>query len=369
MTHPHITIITVVKNGEKTIERCIKSVIEQNFPDKQYIIIDGVSDDGTVGIIEKYRDCIDVFVSEPDDGIYHAMNKALTMSEGEIIYFLNSDDWLEPGALDRVERLFKHEDTDIIAGHVYHWEHGRRAGVNKNMPEAIDYGTPFCHQGLFARKRVFEQVGPFNTEYRICADYEWILRAYHHGYSFTCVNDVFANYTKGGLSSDNLDTLVELIDISEKNISRASDPAQVRRINTLRKADLVFDHSYANNIGKAVAGLKECIGSPTHEITVWGAGKLGAKCVNLLLDSGISVGQVADSDPVKWGSRIGGIDVVSPDMVKHSDKVLIAAPGFRDEILHKCLDLGIAEEDILFVDDLIDHLYEEYTVGCGNGIR
>lgn len=109
-----ISIITVCLNSEQTIEQTIKSVIDQNDPDYEYIIIDGDSTDSTLDIIRKYQAYIAILISEPDKGIYDAMNKGIALASGDVIGIINSDDWYEPEILKTVRSCFQKSDAGVV---------------------------------------------------------------------------------------------------------------------------------------------------------------------------------------------------------------------------------------------------------------
>ena len=113
-----VSIITVVKNNEDKIEKCINSVINQSYKDIEYIIIDGNSSDNTKSIIQKYKNQIDILLSEKDNGIWDAMNKGINLATGDIIGFLNSDDVYYPNALQTVVDYFKNKQIDFLFGTV-----------------------------------------------------------------------------------------------------------------------------------------------------------------------------------------------------------------------------------------------------------
>src|SRR5438105_363017 len=112
-----ISIITVAFNAQNTIERCITSVLRQNFKNVQYILIDGKSTDNTLQIINKYRENIDILISEPDNGVYDAMNKGITLATGDIIGTINADDFFaDDDVLYNIEKVFSEQDTGILYG-------------------------------------------------------------------------------------------------------------------------------------------------------------------------------------------------------------------------------------------------------------
>jgi glycosyltransferase involved in cell wall biosynthesis len=164
-----ISIITVVRNGFSTIEQSILGVINQSYRDFEYIIVDGVSTDGTIEIIEKYRKDIAHFISEPDKGIYDAMNKGISLAKGDWIYFLGSDDILYNTSVlfDIFSEKFYNE-YDVIYGNV------QFLNSHKIYDGKFDYeklcNRSICHQAIFYRKEVFQKHGFFDIRFKVAAD-------------------------------------------------------------------------------------------------------------------------------------------------------------------------------------------------------
>lgn len=174
---PVLTVITVVRNGETVMDGCIRSVLEQGISDLEYIVIDGASTDGTLGIVRGYGSAISSVISEPDKGIYDAMNKGLRLAKGRFIHFLNADDrYFEPQTLSR---LLPELSADAIAyGQlVYQEEDGTRRLLG--APFSWDRELRESHvpqPTLFVPRHFYQEVGEFDTSYRIAADYEMVLR-------------------------------------------------------------------------------------------------------------------------------------------------------------------------------------------------
>ncbi|HPZ07361.1 MAG TPA: glycosyltransferase family 2 protein [Candidatus Eremiobacteraeota bacterium] len=173
-----VSIITVCKNSEKTIEKTIKSVIFQTYNHIEYIIIDGKSTDNTINIINKYRDKIEHFISEPDSGIYEAMNKGIKKATGDYCLFLNSDDYLYDNKV--MERVFqKHYNYDIIYGNTL-FDYGNGKLILKKEPEKISYYFLYlgglAHPGQFIQRKLFTEYGLYNESYKLSSDYELQLR-------------------------------------------------------------------------------------------------------------------------------------------------------------------------------------------------
>ena len=152
------TVITVCFNAAKTIERTIKSVLNQNYKDLEYIIIDGKSTDGTLNIIKKYEVAVDKWISEPDKGIYDAMNKGIGFATGDIISFLNADDWYEDNIIPIINQYFEQERTDMIAGSEYFIISEKPVAIiNSKYDLSKPYLTNTCNQpSLFVKKKVFD---------------------------------------------------------------------------------------------------------------------------------------------------------------------------------------------------------------------
>jgi len=185
MFWPKISIITPSYNQGQYLESTIVSVLDQNYPQLEYIIIDGGSTDDSVSIIKKYDKFIAYWVSEPDEGQSHALNKGFSLSSGEIIGWLNSDDLYCKNALIHIGELFRdNPDWQIITGGLF---------VVDSMGRIIDASWPLCNdprytyligldvhqQSLFWRKSVFKDIGYLNQSYDFSMDYDFILRMIH----------------------------------------------------------------------------------------------------------------------------------------------------------------------------------------------
>ena len=204
----NFSVITVCKNAARTIERTIQSVAEQTYRDIEYLVLDGASDDGTQAIVERNRSAVTRFVSEPDAGIYAAMNKGVRSATGDYLYFLNADDYLaDPRVLADVAAFLKKDpDCDLVYGDIDIVRlSGHTFRVELPVPEyALEYLATGClpHQGTFARAELFHTVGLFNEEYRCLADYDWFLRVLEQRASgVRYYPRHIAYFSEGGLSS------------------------------------------------------------------------------------------------------------------------------------------------------------------------
>lgn len=220
-----ISIITVVFNSEETIEDTILSVSSQFYRNIEHIIIDGGSTDGTLLIINKHRDKISTYISEPDYGIYDAMNKGLRLATGDVIGILNSDDiYYDNNVLSSVVDGFNTNGTDSVfsdlvyvkkkkTDKVVRYYRGADFTINK-----FPYGWMPPHPTFFVKRCVYEKYGYFKTDYIIAADFELLVRFLAvNKVSFTYLPKVFVKMRVGGISTRNLKSNI----ILNKEIIRA----------------------------------------------------------------------------------------------------------------------------------------------------
>ena len=207
---PLVSIITVVFNGESELEETIKSVIGQSYGNIEYIIIDGASSDRTLEIIRQYETQIDYWCSEPDAGIYDAMNKGIQAAQGEIVGLINcGDTYLENAIAEIVDIYNKHSQNHpflVITGAMYRFdlEKNYKFRIAKNqklLKTKINRGMPINHPATFVTKKTYERLGLFNTKYKICGDYDLIFRFYHNSLvNFIFTERELANMKLGGIS-------------------------------------------------------------------------------------------------------------------------------------------------------------------------
>ena len=215
---PKITVITVAYNAVKDIENTILSVINQTYFNIEYIIIDGGSTDGTLDIIKKYQDKITYWVSEPDKGIYDAMNKGALKATGMWLNFMNAGDiFYDEQVLEKVFKDNDWGDTDVIYGDVI-IKYSKKEKLKKVWSlTQLEKGMPFCHQSSFVRTTLQQQY-LFNTNYKICADYDFFYTLYKKKFYFKYTDILIAKFLNGGVSTDAIfNLLVENWQIGKKN--------------------------------------------------------------------------------------------------------------------------------------------------------
>jgi glycosyltransferase involved in cell wall biosynthesis len=203
-----ISIITVCYNSEKTIERTIKSVLAQKYYNIEYIIIDGGSKDSTIQIIEKYRSSIHQFISEKDHGIYDAINKGITISTGDIVGILNSDDiFSNDNIIDCIVNIFNQKpQLDSIIGDIAFINTNEkivRVYSSKNWtPNKFVYGFMPPHPSFYCKRDLFYKYGLYKIDYKIAADYELLIRFFKiHNISYYKFNTIMVHMNLGGVST------------------------------------------------------------------------------------------------------------------------------------------------------------------------
>jgi glycosyltransferase involved in cell wall biosynthesis len=200
---PLVSIVTVVYNGAKYVEETIRAVAEQTYPNIEHIVIDGGSTDGTLDILAHYDETIDYWLSEPDGGVYDAMNKgvALVSDPDSYILFANSDDRLN--SADAIERaIFASAGEDLLYGKMVLAD-DQVAAVVGNPVQLEDLARQtICHPATFVRRKIFDSVGMFDTSYAIAADYDHIVRCFAAPVTTRFVDVVVSRMRMGGLSED-----------------------------------------------------------------------------------------------------------------------------------------------------------------------
>lgn len=181
--NPKVSVVTVCLNSAGTIERTVQSVLSQDYQDIEYIVIDGRSSDNTLNILKQYEDKISLLISEIDSGLYDAMNKGVRLSSGEFIFFINADDRFTDSSVisDFVRTYQENSELNFIYGDVLLESDSGNARISKQLKRLTSPGlcmTTICHQAIFCKKSLFDDIGYYSQEYKVVSDYEWIMRAY-----------------------------------------------------------------------------------------------------------------------------------------------------------------------------------------------
>ncbi|MCD7925959.1 MAG: glycosyltransferase [Bacteroides sp.] len=227
--HPKFSIITVTYNAAKVLEDTIQSIVTQTYKNTEYIIVDGGSTDGTLDIIQKYKEHIHTVVSEPDKGLYDAMNKGIKLATGDYICFLNAGDGLhEDDTLQQmVHSITGTELPDVLYGETEivdsegHFLHMRRLSTPEKLTwKSFKKGMLVCHQAFFARR---DRVEPYDLQYRFSADFDWCIRIMKKAKVLHNTHLTIIDYLNEGMTTQNQKaSLKERFRIMAKHYGMAS---------------------------------------------------------------------------------------------------------------------------------------------------
>lgn len=224
-----VSIITVVYNSVHTIQQCIESVLSQSYPDIEHIVVDGGSTDGTLDVIRNYGSRISKIISEPDQGIYDAMNKGIKLSAGSIVGILNSDDiYYDDSVVSEVVSAFSIAGSDLLYGDICYFNRNKdEVPVRVWKASSYEKGSFFTgwhppHPALFAKKEVYEKYGLFRKDFRIAGDFELMLRFFEkHQASSVYLEKFLVKMRTGGTSNKSLGNILkgrhEIIKAFEQN--------------------------------------------------------------------------------------------------------------------------------------------------------
>jgi glycosyltransferase len=204
-----VSIITVVRNNKRFIAQAIESVLNQDYPDIEYIVIDGESTDGTSELIEKYSDHLGLYIREKDDGIYNAMNKGLRVATGDVVAYVHSDDFMRKASvIDSVVKIF---DVNPSLNGIY----GDLEYVDRNAPnkrsrlwissqgnlDMLRNGWMLPHPTLYLKKTAYDSLGGYREDFKIAADYDLIIRAFQASLRIEYQEGLVYTMRCGGIST------------------------------------------------------------------------------------------------------------------------------------------------------------------------
>jgi glycosyltransferase involved in cell wall biosynthesis len=206
---PLISVITVCYNSAATLERTLQSVADQDYKRIEHIVIDGASTDGTMRLVEEHGQHLAAIISEPDEGIYDAMNKGLELATGDIICFLNSDDhYSHSNVLLEVAQKFKSYEVDALFGDAIFFDPDEPSRVIRHYsskhfsPRKLSWGWMPAHPALFFRKHIYDCYGRYKIDYRIAGDFDLIARIFKDGdIKFHYFPEVIVRMATGGIST------------------------------------------------------------------------------------------------------------------------------------------------------------------------
>ncbi len=209
-----VSIITITYNAELYLENTILSIIQQTSQDFEYIIIDGNSKDNTLNIIKKYENHISKYISEPDKGIYDAMNKGIQLAKGDFVWFMNAGDTIfEKNTLENIQKIFqKNPTTDVFYGDAWYIDlAGKNLGKKSEitpmlLPKNLKYqdfgmGLLVCHQAILVKR----EISPlYDLTHKYSADIDWVIKATKQAKNITHTHQILTTYRQGGFSRKHL---------------------------------------------------------------------------------------------------------------------------------------------------------------------
>ncbi|MFJ8102451.1 glycosyltransferase family 2 protein [Lysinibacillus sp. NPDC096212] len=347
---PKISIITACYNAKNTIEQTIQSVLGQTYENIEYIIVDGASTDGTMEIVEKYRDKVDVVVSESDKGVYDAFNKGVNIASGEYVMFLNADDYLLGNGVIKQLAVFinKKKDAVCVYGDIYminestgyKTKHGQNINLNR-----LKEGIMPPHPATLLLREVILALGGFDLQYRIAADFDLMAKAlqkyenrmYH-------VPIVVTMFRLGGLSSN--DSTRSIVLNETKSILNKHFPGNSALVNqqvhdtneSLLKKWLEQITFHNKSISSS---LKE---KQIKSVVIFGSEEMALLIAQDLINSGIQIRGYLDNNELRHGIIMNNIEVYHPEWllhienIKQIDAVIFGFQGFHEEAVKKQLD-------------------------------
>ncbi len=341
---PRVTVVTVTYNAEKFLEETIKSVVEQDYPNIEYIIIDGGSSDGTVEIIKKYESYLTYWISEPDRGIYDAMNKGIDAATGDWINFMNAgDSFCEQHMISKVMESLE-VDTDLISGDIYFID-GERKTYAKSVGLEHIYDGMFCyHQTIFTKSHILKELY-FDTKFCIAADYDFVLKCFNMGYKFHFIDMPIANFLEGGISeTQKIKAKIEDMFIQSKYLENMEE--------IFEKASFLNFESFKPNHNQVFARLynnlfqeMDAMNLGTKRFVLYGYGHIG----KLLFEKfQHNIVQIVDQNFMKFKYKQVLIESPSTLFNKTFDFIIISALGKEKEITTYLVnELNISSEKIL----------------------
>jgi glycosyltransferase involved in cell wall biosynthesis len=323
---------------EKTIEETIKSVLNQDYENTEYIIIDGNSSDGTISVINKYYEKIDVLVSEPDNGVGDAYNKALKYATGDVIYFLSADDYfMDSSVVSKVIKKFEEKNLDFAYGKVLEFdEKNNTKFINGHEMKISDLKRGECphHQGFFAKRNLFLRYNNFDMNFKIIPDVDFMVKCFNDNNKYEFLDEIIAIYRWGiGLSSSHK-TIVkrekEHKYILSKNFGIIDIDAEIETecVRELYKGWL--EKILLRNEGITCSLKKKAV----ENVCIFGTRHTARYLLKDCLREGIQVVSFLDNNSSMQGEEVEGIKVYNPSWIQNNsdriDMVIVSIESNND---------------------------------------
>lgn len=325
-----VSIITPCLNSEKTIRDTIESVLSQTYKNIEYIIIDGQSTDDTLDIINEYGSLFTgrlKCISEKDTGIYDAMNKGILHATGDVVGIINSDDWYESDAVEKVVKYFNETDAEAVYGEIWMIDENGQREFHTNR----SIFPP--HPSTFIKREVYLKYGMFDLNYRIASDRELLLRFMEKGVLFEHIDSILSNFRETGISNTrDLECAKETYEIDLKYLGKCPD-------NILNKKDIQEKYDRVKLLyvsRRSPQTIQEELSekyNASDGVVIFGAGVCGKELETILRNCNVPVHFFVDNDEGKWGLELNGIKIFSPEILRHYDGyVVVTVTKFQNDI-------------------------------------
>lgn len=341
-----VTIITVTYNAEKYIEQTIKSVIYQDYSNIEYIIIDGASSDGTVDIIKKYEKFITYWISEPDKGVYDAMNKGIDVATGKWINFMNAGDTFVSNFTVSTIMKKLQPTSELVYGDSFLISKTEKQYRKAKNIDNFFNGIPFCHQALFAKRAILNKY-KFNTFYSIAADYDFILKAFTVKHHYQYVDIPVCNFLDDGLSQQQiLKSSIEAMMVISKysrNLELIYDSNPFRIIC---KNNTKLNYYFSVLFNKFILEIIR-LGLNQKLFVLYGFGHLGKIIYNEFQDN---IQMIVDKQSNKVDKKIKKDVVYNPKNLNHLqyDNIVISVLGREEEVIKYLVEeIGVDKKKII----------------------
>lgn len=359
-----VSIITAVYNGAQTIEQTIQSVLRQSYKNIEYIVIDGLSTDGTQKIVENYIDSVYWFVSEKDNGLYYAMNKGLRKATGDIIGIINSDDWYSENAIETVVECFCRTEADIVYGNLVSiLPDGQEKLIPAVSLDSMWHQMALPHPAVFIKRDIYKKFGTFNIKYKIASDYDLLLRFYSQNTKFEYVDKTIAYFRPGGLSSQN-----------QRQMWDETRTISLSYLNACPNKAIVLSHIEEKYKWRCftleIDGEKKLLlellckyfQTNIRNIIIWGTGDWGERCYEALKGK-VTILNFVDNDEKRWGHKLNGVKIISPNELRKQDiYILIAVKGYGEKIKLQIEHMSNSKLRSVCITDLEELYYNSKDV-------
>lgn len=343
MNKPKISVVTVCYNAADTIEQTIQSVLNQSYPNLEYIIVDGASTDHTLDIIHKYKDRINTIVSEPDHGIYDAFNKGVQLATGDFINFMNADDFFSSGQVvaEVANYLVSNPDVLMLHGNVRVMNDALGIWHIDGQPITVDdmkNGKMCPHQSVFTHKKLFEEFGGFDVRYKILADVDFTIKCIKkYEAHFAYVPLEIATFRLGGVSThvhhesrmynENAIIHLEHFQYIPKQASDYLD--NVDLVQSSNHYQLWLQNILLGNAGAA----SKLLAKKLDKVIIFGTRRLATFLYLDLQKQGIGVECFLDNDQRMQGNMMHNIPIISPQELDANAEMTIIVSVERYSVM------------------------------------